>query len=295
MGMDSCSLYLLDPQGESLILRATTGLAPEAVGRARLRLGQGLTGWAALHEQPAWSSNAPADPRFVLLPETGELRFQSLLAVPLLVGGRVLGAINVQTRNTHEFTEDEVELLSIIADLAGGAIEKASLHDHMRRQIRELYTLAELSQTLASPLYLEQVLQVIVQMAARMLEARLCSLLLLEESAGLLRPAAAHPTAEAYTERAPIPLGSGIAGRVALTGELEVVEDLLADSRFADPEFARREGLRSMVSVPLRVRDRVVGVLNCTALAPRLSRPPTSACSPPWPPRPPWPSTTPTW
>ena len=68
MGMDSCSLYLLDPQGEYLVLRATTGLAAEAVGRARLRLGEGLTGWAALHEQPAWSSNAPADPRFVLLP-----------------------------------------------------------------------------------------------------------------------------------------------------------------------------------------------------------------------------------
>jgi GAF domain-containing protein len=263
MGMDSCSLYLLDPQGEYLVLRATTGLAADAVGRARLRVGQGLTGWAALHEQPAWSSNAPADPRVVLLPETEELRFKSLLAVPLVVGGRVLGAMNVQTRNTHEFTEDEVELLSMIADLAGGAIEKATLHDHMRRQIRELSTLAELSQTLTSPLYLEQVLQVIVEMAARMLEARLCSLLLLDESAGLLRPAAAHPANEAYTERAPIPVGSGIAGRVAQTGEMELVADLLAEPRFSDPEFARREGLRSMVSVPLRVRDRVIGVLNC--------------------------------
>ncbi len=273
MGMDSCSLYLLDPQGEYLVLRATTGLAPEAVGRARLRVGQGLTGWAAQHEQPAWSSNAPADPRFVLLPETEELRFKSLLAVPLVVGGRVLGAMNVQTRNTHEFTEDEVELLSMIADLAGGAIEKATLHDHMRRQIRELSTLAELSQTLASPLYLEQVLQVIVEMAARMLEARLCSLLLLDESAGVLRPAAAHPAGEAYTERAPIPLGLGVAGRVAQTGELEVVADLLAEPRFSDPEFARREGLRSMVSVPLRVRDRVIGVLNCYRARPAAFSP----------------------
>ncbi|MDR5682758.1 MAG: GAF domain-containing protein [Armatimonadota bacterium] len=263
MGMDSCSLYLLDPQGEHLVLRATTGLAPEAVGRARLHMGEGLTGWAAENAQPAWSSDAASDPRFVLLPETQEFRFRSLLAVPLTVGGRVLGAMNVQTRAVHEFADDEVELLSMIADMAGGAIEKATLYDHMRRQIHELSTLAELSQTLSAPLYLDQVLQVIVEMAARMLDAKLCSLLLVDEAAGVLRPAAAHPTGQAYTQRPPLALGEGVAGRAAQSGESEVVSDLLSDPKYADPDFARREGLRSMVCVPLRVRDRVIGVLNC--------------------------------
>lgn len=261
--MDSCSVYLLDAQGEYLVLRATTGLAPEAVGRARLRIGEGLTGWAAENDRPAWSSDAAADPRFVLLPETQESRFRSLLAVPLSVGGRALGATNVQTQAAHEFTPDEIELLSTIADMAGGAIEKATLYDHMRRQIHELSTLAELSQTLSAPLYLDQVLQVIVEMAARMLDAKLCSLLLIDEAAGVLRPAAAHPGNDSYTRRPPLALGEGIAGRAARTGEAEVVGDLLTDPTFADPAFARREGLRSMVCVPLRVRDRVVGVLNC--------------------------------
>jgi GAF domain-containing protein len=263
MGMDSCSLYLLDPHREYLVLKATTGLAPDAVGRARLRLGEGLTGWAAKHGQPAWSSDAARDPRFVLLPETQEYRFRSLLAVPLTVGGRVLGAMNVQTRAEHEFQEEEIELLSLIADLAGGAIEKAQLYDHMRRQLHELRTLAELSQTLASPLYLEQVLQVIVEMAARMLDAQLVSLLLLDEETSTLRRAAAHPTDGRYTEREPIPFGEGIAGRVAATEEVEVVRDLVQDPRFYDPELAREQGLRSMVCVPLRVRDRTIGVLNC--------------------------------
>ncbi len=269
MGMDSCSLYLLDPQREYLVLKATTGLAPEAVGRARLRLGEGLTGWAAKHGQPAWSSDAARDPRFVLLPETQEFRFRSLLAVPLTVGGRVLGAMNVQTRAQHEFGEEEIELLSLIADLAGGAIEKAMLYDHMRRQLHELRTLAELSQTLSSPLYLEQVLQVIVEMAARMLDARLVSLLLLDEEAGVLRRAAAHPSDGHYTERNPIPLGEGIAGRVAATGEAVVVQDLLQESRFFDPELVRQQGLRAMVCVPLRVRDRTIGVLNCYRAQPQ--------------------------
>jgi len=222
-----------------LVLKATTGLAPEAVGRARLRLGEGLTGWAATHGHPAWSSDAASDPRFVLLPETEEYRFRSLLAVPLTVGGRVLGAMNVQTRAEHEFGE-EIELLSLIADLAGGAIEKAMLHDRMRRQLHELRTLAELSQTLASPIYLEQVLQVIVEMTARMLNARLCSLLLLDDR--LLRPAAVHPADDAYLDRDPIPLGEGIAGRVAATGETIVVPDLASEGRYFDPAFAHERG-----------------------------------------------------
>ncbi|MGH7418762.1 MAG: GAF domain-containing protein, partial [Candidatus Rokuibacteriota bacterium] len=91
MGMDSCSIYLLDPAGESIVLRATTGLAAESIGRARLRFGEGLTGYAARHAEPVWSSDAASDPRFVYVPGTREYAFRSLLAVPLRTAGKVLG------------------------------------------------------------------------------------------------------------------------------------------------------------------------------------------------------------
>ncbi|MFN2227793.1 MAG: GAF domain-containing protein, partial [Anaerolineae bacterium] len=135
MGMDSCSIYLLDEDGQKLVLAATTGLASESVGQASLRLGEGLTGWAAQAGEPVAIADAEHDPRFKYLPETKETRFQSLLAVPLINQGRVIGAANVQTRSYHEFSADEVELLSLIADLAAGALEKAMLYDSMQRQI----------------------------------------------------------------------------------------------------------------------------------------------------------------
>src|SRR5437867_6199629 len=135
MGMDSCSIYLLDPSGEFLVLKATTGLAPDAVGRARLRFGEGLTGWAAREGKLVASSDAASDPRFVYLPETHEYNFRSLAAVPLLTAGKVIGAINVQTTAQHDYPPNELELLGVIADLAAGAIEKATLYDNMRRQI----------------------------------------------------------------------------------------------------------------------------------------------------------------
>ena len=262
MRVDSCSIYLLDASGEYLVLKATTGLAAEAVGRARLGFGEGLTGWAARHGEPVASSNATADPRFKYLPETHETLFQSLLAVPLTVTGRVLGAVNVQTTGVHAWAEDEVELLNIIADLAAGALEKARLHDSMRRQILELRTLAEVSETLTSPLYLEQIFRLLVEMAARVFDASLCTLMLTD--GGGLVLAAAHP---ADTEAAPGPrvtlrLGEGLPGHAAQSGEPLGSDDAAGDPRAAPAEMLGRGPARSALAVPLRVRDRTLGVVT---------------------------------
>ena len=268
MRMDSCSIYLLDPGGEYIVLRATTGLAAESIGRARLHFGEGLTGYAARHAEPVWSSDAASDPRFVYVPGTREYAFRSLLAVPLRTAGKVLGAMNIQTTTVHEYGPDEVELLSIIADLAAGAIEKATLYDSMRRQIMELSTLAEASKTITSPLYLEEILRLIVEMAARMLDARLCSLMLLDEETGDLVLTASHRAGERYHDRPSLRAGEGIVGLVAQTGQPIAVADVLEDSRFVHKEMAREEGLRALLAVPLVVRDKVIGVFNCYKGAP---------------------------
>jgi uroporphyrinogen-III synthase len=130
MAVDSCSIYLLDDK-DMLVLKATTGLAPGAVGHARLKLGEGLTGHAAKIGKPVAASHASRDPHFKYLPETKESMFQSLLATPLVSRGKVIGAINVQTREGREYSPDEIELLSIIADVAAGELEKALLYDEI--------------------------------------------------------------------------------------------------------------------------------------------------------------------
>lgn len=261
MRMDSCSIYLLDAPREHLVLKASTGLAAEAVGQGRLRLGEGLTGWAAAHGEPAASADAQSDPRFKYVPGTGENRFRSLLAVPLATDGKVVGAINVQTTGTHEYGEDEIELLSIIADLASGALEKARLHDSMRRQIMELRTLAEVSETLTSPLYLEQILRLLVEMAARVFSAPLCTLMLLDNDELVL--AAAHPDNGHARPRHALRVGHGIPGLAAQSGQPVMSADLASDPRFKTNELADRANVRSLLSVPLRVRDRTLGVVNC--------------------------------
>jgi two-component sensor histidine kinase len=245
-GMDSCSIYLRDAAGEYLVLRATTGLAAEAIGRARLRWGEGLTGWAAGEAAPVASSDAARDPRFVYLPETHEQDFRSLAAVPLISGGKVLGALNVQTRAVHAYSLEEMELLSTIADLAAGAIEKAALYDSMRRQITELSTLAEASQTLTAPLYLEEMLRVIAEMATRLMRAHRCVIFLRDEESG--RPVATAAYGGEPGDLTPLAV---VAEEVLREGRPAAIGDL----RERLPESAARATL----AVPLTVRGKEIG------------------------------------
>jgi GAF domain-containing protein/anti-sigma regulatory factor (Ser/Thr protein kinase) len=263
MGVDSCSIYLLQPAGERLVLKATTGLAPDSVGRAMLRLGQGLTGWAAQQGVPVAVRDAASDPRFWPLPETQEKGLRSLAAVPLTNQGRVIGAMNVQTARSHDFDEDEIELLSLIGDLAAGALEKAALYDNMQRQIQELTTLAEVSQAVTSPLYLDEMLGVVIEMATQVMGAKICSLRLVDEEGAKLIPVATRSQSPAYADRPPVQVGQGITGQVAQTTRSIAVTNVQADPRYLFRERAEREGLVSLLSVPLILRDKVIGVFNC--------------------------------
>ena len=262
MNMDSCSIYLLDEAGEYMVLEATTGLAQESVGLALLRLGEGLTGWAAQTGKPVGIADAARDPRFKYLPETKESIFQSLLAVPLINQERIIGAMNVQTRSYHQYGADEVELLSLIGDLAAGALEKAMLYERMQRQIAELSTLAEVSETITSPLYLDEMLRLIVDMATQVMQAKACSLMLLDEERDELILRATQGFDPDHDQISPLKMGEGIAGRVAQTCQPMIVADVLTDPRYPYGDIARQEGLCSLICVPLRVRERSIGAFS---------------------------------
>jgi two-component system, sensor histidine kinase PdtaS len=263
MGVASCSIYLREEGDDRLVLKATTGLARAAIGVASLRTGEGLTGWVVTHSRPVAIEDVRADSRFKLLPETHEEDLRSLLAVPLAVQGRTIGAMNVQTIEPHPYSADEVELLSMIGNLAAGALEKAALYDRMRAQLREFEGLAQVSRTIISPLYLDEMLGVVAEMAARVMGAKAVVLHLLEEPSGRLVLRAAHNTDTAQRAAQSFAMGEGIVGEVAQVAKPLTVADVRADPRFRNAALAVGEGLVSLLSVPLTVRERIVGVLSC--------------------------------
>ena len=109
-----CSVYIMRA-GEVLELFATEGLRPEAVHRTRLRVGEGLVGLIAATARPLALEDAQAHPAFAYRPETGEEIYRSLMGVPILRGGRVLGVLVVQNRISRRYAEDEIEILQTIA------------------------------------------------------------------------------------------------------------------------------------------------------------------------------------
>lgn len=109
-----CSIYLFRDD-ETLELCATEGLRPEAVHQTRMRLGEGLVGRVAKTGLPINTANAPAERGFRYMPETGEEAYPSFLGVPVRRLGEDLGVIVVQSRQSREFTEEEVYALEVVA------------------------------------------------------------------------------------------------------------------------------------------------------------------------------------
>src|SRR5947208_4389764 len=133
---DSASIYVLDETKGELILRATStqyvgARAPAGlVGRLRLKLGEGITGWVARERQPViLDKEAYNDPRFKYLPELKDEGYQSFLSIPMLVKNEVIGVLNVKTRQPHKYNPKQIRLLSAIGAQAAAAIDGARLQE----------------------------------------------------------------------------------------------------------------------------------------------------------------------
>ncbi|MEE3326237.1 MAG: GAF domain-containing protein [Myxococcota bacterium] len=124
---DVCSVYLREPQTESLLLSATIGLDPAAVRHVRLGVGDGLVGWVAKNGESIALERAREDSRFRYFPETGEERFTSFLAAPLVVQGGTTGVLVIQTVEPRTFYQEDVELMQTCAQLLAPVVVNAQL------------------------------------------------------------------------------------------------------------------------------------------------------------------------
>lgn len=126
MVAEVCSVYLMRPTQE-LELFATEGLKPSAVHQTRLRVGEGLVGDIASHARPLNLADAQSHPGFAYRPETGEEVYKSLMGVPILRSGRVVGVLAVQNRTKRNYTEEEVEALQTVAMVLAEVVASGDL------------------------------------------------------------------------------------------------------------------------------------------------------------------------
>lgn len=268
-GTDLCLIYLLDDSGTELVLWGASGETKDVVGKIRLKMGEGITGWVAQQRTPvALSSEAWRDERFKPVPSLVQDRYQSMLSVPLRGGTDLVGVINVRTYPPHEYTPVQIGLLDSIARQVGGAVENHNQYRRMEQRASQLRTLSEISRTITSDLYLEEILQLIVAMTAETMNFRICSIMLLDETREELVIKATQSESRAYTKKPNVKLSESVAGRAIAEGRPITILDVRKTAGYQYPDIARKEGLCSLIALPLSVKKEIIGVLNCYTATP---------------------------
>jgi uroporphyrinogen-III synthase len=123
---DSCMVYILE--GEELVLRTSKNPGRQVVGRLRIKVGRGTTGWVTEHREPiVVARGACEDPHFKAFNELPEDRCEAFVSVPLVSGGRVVGVINLQNRAPHPYGTREISLIVNLGFLVAAEVERARL------------------------------------------------------------------------------------------------------------------------------------------------------------------------
>ena len=135
LGVEVCSLYLLDRDAMRLTLAATNGLDAEQVGLVSLAFDEGITGRAAALRMPLASRDVTSDPRFSWVRGFDVRELRAMLSVPLIWSDRLVGVLNVQTAAERDFSVDEIEFLGTIAALLAGIVEKGRLQAEAEAQL----------------------------------------------------------------------------------------------------------------------------------------------------------------
>lgn len=128
---------------------------------------------------------------------------------------------------------------------------------------RILKGLAEISKAVMEHNYIDDILALIVSVTAKVTGSKICSILILDKQKGELVLKASQSESGEYNQKSNTPLGKGIAGRVALTNKPIKVLDVQKDPRFINKNIAKKDGLVSLLSVPLSVEGEIIGVINC--------------------------------
>jgi GAF domain-containing protein/ActR/RegA family two-component response regulator len=247
-------VWLVDDDGETLSVRVSSGLEVSG-GVDRLRVGEGFVGRVAATRAPLTIPDLASDS----LPlNTQRLRARGLAAfagVPLLIGERVLGVLAIGLTERHEYSAEELDVFTSLANSAAVALENARLFSIERARRQQIAALADIERELAAVLDAERLPALIVERATGLFKAS-GALWTLDDDRGLV-PRAWRGQELAGQRLAP---GEGFAG-LAISERRGIITNDYARSPHAAPRFVAA-GVRSVIVQPLILRDRPLGVLT---------------------------------
>jgi phosphoserine phosphatase RsbU/P len=237
-----------------LYFRFAIGHRPEVVEHWRIPMGDGIIGAAASTGQAIRVAEVRDDPRYLNALD----QVRSELAVPLIVHGRVIGVLDIESSEPNYFTKDQQNILVLVASRIGPAVENARLFESTRQQAETLLLLNEVGREANSVLAVEEVLRRAAELTKRLIDYQIFSILLYDDADHVFRHRVTVKFGQRTQEKYAVPAHEGIVGAAAALGKPVVVPDVSADPRYLKVNAETR----SELAVPMMYKDRVIGVMD---------------------------------
>ena len=271
---DTAAFLLVDDDDDQMLrARAAKGIEEEVEQGVRIPVGRGFAGRVAAERRPIVIPDV--DDADILNPILREKGIRSLLGVPLLVGGRVIGVLHVGTLTPRDFTAEDRDLLQVAADRAALAIDHARLFERERRArersedaVRIVEAVQRVTDAALAYLSTEELLGALLDRMREILHTDTAAILMLEQDGRVLRARAAKGIEEEVEQGVRIPVGRGFAGRIAAERRPIVIPDV--DHGDVLNPLLREKGIRSPPRRPALVEGRV-SACSTSAPSPRAT------------------------
>jgi GAF domain-containing protein len=263
MDAKAACLYLVDAAKPDLIPLAQKGLSAHYF-RSRESVLDARMVHHLLESGNLFIRDAATDPR-LQYPEAKKTEgIASILAVLVMVKGRPIGVFCLFTATSREFSPGEIEFLTVLAQQSGGVMEHARLIDQVRKNTRLFLDLAA---KVNASLEVSKILPILSEEIARALGVKAASIRLLDEERQVLELVASYGLSDQYLRKGPVSAKKSIA--LSLAGKPVFIKNAATDSRVQYGKENAAEGILSILSVPIKTKDKVIGVLRLYSGVPR--------------------------
>ncbi len=259
---DYCAIYLLNDKNDQLVLY-TSEISDRPVFEPELKIEGMVEHWITTKGGPvAISKDTMSNPWFKFFHPSPLNKVESFLSVPIIYKDEMIGIINILHHRLHQHTRREINLLSSLAQQIGNAVSRARYYNEAKEKAKQLDVLSEISHMIVSNRYLKEILQLIVAMTAQIMNSKICSIMLLDDKSQELFIGATQSLSKNYVNKPNVKVGHSISGLAVKEKRPVTVPNVTEEPRYMYPQLAQKEGIVSMLSVPMMIRDRVIGVIN---------------------------------
>ena len=247
-------VLMLEGDGAYLKHRFSIGYPRDLAENVRVPLGSGITGTAATTGHPVLVNDTTKDERYISAIEN----VHSELAVPLMLQGKCIGVLDIQSRHPDYFTPDQQNILTLLASRLAVAIENARLYQKERQQAETLLLLNEVGRETSSILDVEELLRRAAEQIKRVIDYQILSLMLYDEKQKVFRHRIDVKHGQHVQGKLRVAVSEGIVGAAAILKAPVRVPDVSADPRYlmVNPET------RSELAIPMIHKGQVIGVLD---------------------------------